>query len=120
MSKQHIHVGTESAERGFERFKDAWHHAEQDTLAETEVHLNYEDLPMLLAVLTPRRLEILKVLRQHGPLSVRALASRVERNYKNVHADMRELETVGLLERTDEGTLRAPWDVIDAHLSLVA
>ncbi len=120
MSKQRIHIGTETDERGFERFKDAWHRAEEGTLTETEVHLNYEDLPMLLAILTPRRLEILKVLRQHGPLSVRALALKVDRNYKNVHVDMRELETAGLLERTEEGTLRAPWDVIDAHLSLVA
>lgn len=120
MSKQRIHVGTESAERGFKRFKDAWHRAEQDKLTETEVHLNYKDLPMLLAILTPRRLEILKVLRQQGPLSVRALALKVDRNYKNVHTDMRELETAGLLERTEEGTLHAPWDVIDAHLSLVA
>lgn len=120
MSKQRIHVGTESAERGFERFKDAWHRAEAGRLTETEVHLNYEDLSMLLAILTPRRLELLKVLRQQGPLSIRALATSVDRNYKNVHADTRALETAGLLERTEEGTLLAPWDVIDAHLSLVA
>jgi len=27
---------------------------------------------------------------------------------------------VGLLERTESGAMLAPWDVIDAHLSLVA
>ena len=120
MSKKRIHVGTESPDRGFDRFKDAWRRADHGELRESEVHLNYEDISMLLAVLTPRRLEILKVLRQQGPLSVRALASTIGRDYKNVHTDCRALETADLLERAEDGTLCAPWDVIDAHLSLVA
>jgi len=62
----------------------------------------------------------LKTLRQKGPLSVRALATTLERDYKNVHVDTRALEEAGLLERTESGTLQAPWDIIDAHLSLVA
>jgi predicted transcriptional regulator len=120
MAKQHIHIGTESADRGFERFAEAWQHAERDELTDTEVHLNFEDLSMLLAVLTPRRLDVMKTLRKQGPLSIRALAKHLERNYKNVHADVRALEDVSLLERTEAGTFQAPWDVIDAHLSLVA
>jgi predicted transcriptional regulator len=71
---------------------DAWQRAEQGELTETEVHLNFEDLSMLLAILTPRRLEVLKTLRQKGPLSVRALATTLERDYKNVHVDTRALE----------------------------
>ncbi len=75
---------------------------------------------MLFAVLTPRRLEILKAVRQQGPLSIRALSTTVNRNYKNVHADARMLITAGLLEKTQEDTVHVPWDGIDAHLSLVA
>ena len=119
--KQHIHIGTESPDRGFDRFVDVWQRVEQGVLSEeAEIHLNFEDLSMLLAVITPRRLEVLKTLRQHGQMSVRALAKLLSRDYKNVHADTRALEEVGLLERTESGTLQAPWDVIDAHLSLVA
>ena len=120
MTKQRIHIGTEAPDRGYERFADAWKRAEQGELTEREYHLNFEDLSMLLAILTPRRLEVLKTLRQKGPLSVRALAATVGRNYKNVHVDTRALEEAGLLERTASGTLQAPWDIIDAHLSLVA
>ena len=60
------------------------------------------------------------MLTNTGPMSVRALATTLTRDYKNVHADTRVLEEAGLLERTESGTLQAPWDVIDAHLSLVA
>ncbi|MFV0276858.1 MAG: hypothetical protein ACK5HY_06700 [Parahaliea sp.] len=66
-----------------------------------------------------RRLDILGTLRQLGPLSARALATTLQRNYKNVHVDTRALEQAGLLERSESGTLQASWDVIDAHLSLV-
>lgn len=120
MNKQHIHIGTEDADGGFKRFVDAWERAEKGELVEPEAHLNFEDLPMLLAILTPRRLEVLKTLRQQGPLSVRALSKQLGRDYKNVHSDSRALEDVGLLQRTEAGELQAPWDVIDAHFSLVA
>jgi predicted transcriptional regulator len=71
---------------------------------------------MLAAVLTPKRLELMKSLRQSGPLSVRALAKQLERDYKNVHADVSALEEVDLVQRTKEKLLVAPWDVIDAHV----
>ena len=53
MNKQHIHVGVEEAERGFERFIETWERAERDQIKETEVHLNFEDLRMLLSILAP-------------------------------------------------------------------
>ena len=120
MNKQLIHIATENPDRGFERFVEAWEQAKQENFNETEIHLNFEDLSLLLATLTPKRLEVLKTLRQQGPLSVRALSKWLERNYKNVYVDTQALETVGLLERTEAGTLHAPWDVIEAHLSLLA
>lgn len=120
MNKQHIHIGVEDADRGFERFVKAWHKAETSETGQAEIHLNFEDFAMLAAVLTPKRLELMKTLRQHGPLSVRALAKQLERNYKNVHAEVGILEDVGLIQRTGEGLLVAPWDVIDAHVRLVA
>ena len=120
MTKHHIHIGVEEADRGYERFIEAWHQAEAGELEQAEVHLNFEDFAMLAAVLTPKRVELMKTLRQHGPLSVRALAKHLERDYKNVHADISALEDVDLVQRTDKKLLVAPWDVIDAHVRLVA
>lgn len=120
MNKQHIHIGIEDANRGFERFVETWKRAEQGQIREAEVHLNFEDLSMLLSILTPRRLEVLRALRQQGPSSVRALSKNLGRDYKNVHVDIRVLEDAGLLERTREGALQVPWDVIDAQVELVA
>ena len=120
MSKQHIHIGVEDADRGFDRFVEAWHKTEAGEFEQTEIHLNYEDFAMLVSVLTPKRVELMKTLRQQGPLSVRALSKQLERDYKNVHADAAALEAADLIQRTEEGLLVAPWDVIDAHVRLVA
>ncbi|MCP4430385.1 MAG: hypothetical protein GY806_05345 [Gammaproteobacteria bacterium] len=120
MSKQHIHIGVEGANRGFDRFVEAWHRAESGGTEPAEIHLNFEDFSRLTSVLTPKRLELMKTLRQQGPLSVRALSKQLDRDYKNVHADAGALKAVDLIQRTDEGLLVAPWDVIDAHVRLVA
>ena len=120
MNKRDIHVGIEDTDRGFERFVETWERAEQGQVRETEVHLNFEDLSMLLSILTPGRLEILKTLRQQSLSSVRALSRNLGRDYKNVHSDVQALENVGLLEKNGEGTLQVLWDVIDAHVKLVA
>ncbi len=119
--QRRIHVGIEKAEIGFERFLSAWERSLRGEASGT--YLTFEDLPTLLSVMTPRRLELLRTLRQNGPLSIRALAKVLGRDYKNVHnvhTDVRSLESVGLVERTADGALNAPWDEIDARLSLVA
>ncbi len=90
------------------------------SVAGTEIHLNFEDFSILLSTLTPKRLELLKSLRQHGPMSVRALAKQLERDYKNIYTDVSALEEINLIIRTEENLITAPWDVIDTHLQLVA
>jgi len=120
MSKQHIHIGVEDSERGYKRFIKAWCKAENNKIEQTEIHLNFEDFSILLSVLTPKRLELLKSLRQRGPMSVRALAKQLERDYKNIYTDVSALEQINLIIRTEEDLITAPWDVIDTHLQLVA
>lgn len=120
MTKQHIHIGVEDANHGLKRFIKTWHQAEDSEINQAETHLNFEDFSMLASVLTPKRLALMKALRQHGPLSVRALSKQLKRDYKNVHVDSAALESVGLIKRTKENLLHAPWDVIDAHVRLVA
>jgi hypothetical protein len=116
----HIHIGVEESSKGFDRFIDAWKRAETGKTSDEVTRLNFEDLSMLLSVLTPRRFEVLKTLRQNGPATVKDLSLTLKRQFKSVNSDTILLEKLGLIERTDENTITAPWDVIDAHLNLVA
>jgi predicted transcriptional regulator len=65
-------------------------------------------LATMLKVLTPRQLEVLKVVHQIGPVSVKTVAGRMKRDYKNVHHDLQVLERAGLVTRSPDGRLRAP------------
>ena len=120
MNKQQIYVGIEDEKTDFDRFIDVWHRASAGEDVAPEVHLNFEDLGLLMSILTPKRLELLRELRSSGSSSVRALSKRLQRDYKNVHVDCSELERVDLIARDEDGLLIAPWDVINAQFQLVA
>jgi predicted transcriptional regulator len=64
--------------------------------------LSFADLPLLMKSLTPARWELLKQLKAEGPLTIFALAELLERDYKNVHSDVSQLTTLGLIEKTQE------------------
>jgi len=66
----------------------------------------------LTALLSPKRMDLLKHVVQHRGLSVRALSKALGRDYKNVHTDVTELEASRLLERDAEGRVTAPFDEI--------
>src|SRR5262245_7824242 len=49
-------------------------------------------------VLTPKRLELLKTIREQHPESIRAVAELTGRNVKNVSEDLELLASLGLVE----------------------
>ena len=114
MSKIQVHVGG-LTDMG-QRFADAWHRAERGNVT-PETHVTFLDLAAMQATLSPRRLELLRHVRQRGATSTRALAAELGRDYKNVHMDVAALEVAGLLVR--EGRkLAAPWDEVQASVML--
>jgi predicted transcriptional regulator len=119
MSKK-IEININSIEEAGKRFIAAWHAAEKSQGLETPSEfLTFEKLEILLKVLTPRRLTLLKQLRSEGPLSVRMLSKKLQRDYSNVHTDVKHLEMYGLIDRNDNGEVFVPWSDIIAHFSLV-
>ena len=114
MSKVQVHVGT-LADMGA-RFAGAWNRAAAGEQV-NETHVTFLALQSMLDTLTPKRLELLRHLHQHGADSVRSLATALERDYKNVYEDVAVLESAGLIVR--EGRkLTAPWSEIQATLAL--
>jgi predicted transcriptional regulator len=55
-------------------------------------------------VLTPKRLELLKVIRDQRPESIRAVAELTGRNVKNVAEDLELLASLGLVEMEAHGS----------------
>ena len=118
---KNIRVEIREEEESAQEFVKAWRRAEAGEPHEKPAErLYFQDLETLLKILTPRRLELLKVLHDAGPESVRALAKRLQRDYKNVYLDVQALERVGLIERTPDKLLSTPWEKVVAEISLAA
>ncbi|MDX9710829.1 MAG: hypothetical protein RBT64_14895 [Trichloromonas sp.] len=121
MTDKKMAIGVGDADATAQEFVQAWRRAAAGEPAEEPMErLYFQDLPTLLQTLTPRRLELLKKLHQTGPSSVRALAKTLQRDYKNVHQDVEALECVGLVLRTADRRLSAPWEKVVAEINLAA
>ena len=116
-----IKIGIGNEQETAQEFVDAWRRTErQEVPASAVEHLYFPDLETLLGILTPRRLAVLKTLHALGPISVRALAKELGRNYKNVHTDIQALERLGLVTRKKDGRPQVPWKRIVAEFRLAA
>lgn len=80
--------------------------------------IGFASLELLWKVLTPKRWEIVRVLAGAGPLAIRAVARRVERDVKSVHGDVQSLLKAGVLDRAGDGRIVFPYDEI--HVDFVA
>ncbi|WP_135827700.1 HVO_A0114 family putative DNA-binding protein [Halorussus halobius] len=101
----------------------------REKIAALERGENVEDMLVLnlpnyaeLARLTrEKNLELLRALAQHDPASIRAAADLVDRDYKEVHRNLNELETLGVVEFEDDGRSKRPvvrFDELEIDVSL--
>jgi predicted transcriptional regulator len=116
MSNVKFTVGGAMEDEASRRFIDAWHRVERgETLHER--HLAFESWDTLARVLTGKRMELLRYVRRNNITSVRALARALNRDYSNVHADVKALAGAGLLDATPHG-VRADYDAIETKIAL--
>ena len=118
--KKQITIGVGDAADTAKEFIDAWKLAERGETVQEKHRLHFENLEVLLKILTPGRWALLKKLHANGPMSIRALAKDLGRDYKNVHTDVRRLENISLIERTKNDRIKVPWDIVEACLLLSA
>ena len=78
---------------------------------------SHEDL---WATLTAKHWALLKALTGAGPLGVRELARRVERDVKGVHTDAQALVLCGVIDKTADGKLSFPYDAVHVDFILKA
>lgn len=75
---------------------------------------------LLWRVLTAKRWEILRALCGAGPVSIREVARRVNRDVKAVHADVTALLLAGVIDRTEAGQVEFPYETVRVEFQLEA
>lgn len=96
---------------------DTWHIAESGN--HVTPRISFGSIKDLFSAITEKRLELLRyVAEQKEVLNVRQLARALDRDYKNVHTDVSELEKLGLIAKDEKGVLTVPYDEIVIHAGL--
>jgi predicted transcriptional regulator len=116
MSDVKLTAGGAFEEEASRQFIDAWHRVERGECFH-ERHLAFESWDALARVLTGKRMELLRYVRRNNVTSIRALAKALDRDYSNVHADVKALAGAGLLDATAKG-VRADYDAIETKIAL--
>ena len=75
---------------------------------------------LLWKVLTAKRWGLLKAMAGEGPLSMREVARRVDRDVKAVHGDVHALLDAGLVDKTENGRIEFPFDAVRVDFTLRA
>ncbi|MFB6179125.1 MAG: transcriptional regulator [Halorientalis sp.] len=126
MTKLKITVGDvgELADRTHERLAAIESGIDPDALDEVEPELRFESYSELFDLLSKQRIELLDVIVNHSPESIRAAADLVGRDYKTVHRQLSELAELGVIEwaDADPGTAKQPqfpYDGLEIDLDLV-
>jgi predicted transcriptional regulator len=82
-----------------QNIKEEWRRAMQGEIKAIQKKgvIIFPSVEILGKVLTPMRLELLRAIINENPKSIYALAKVVDRDFKNVHSDVKVLEQVGLI-----------------------
>ncbi len=95
-------------------FSQAWKSGQGST-----PRISFASEELLWKVLSAKRWAILKAMTGAGPLALREIARRVERDVKAVHTDVHALLNAGLIQRSEDGFL-FPYDGVHVDFMLKA
>ena len=115
-----ITIKTGSLDKAAKEFVDAWRHAEKEGAPDAPIEkISFTDQALLFKTLTPKRFELLEYVHAQDGISIRALSKALERDYSNVHQDVKLLYQLGLMMKDSKsGQYYVPWDVIVTEITL--
>lgn len=75
--------------------------------------VGFENMAQMGAVFSPKRWELVEMLKKTGAQSIYALAKQLGRHYRNVHQDVALLSEWLVIEKDAAGKVFVPWDKIE-------
>ena len=101
-------IGNQSAKDINERLVRVW----KTGKAEPAARLDFLSLDDAWKLLSDKRRAIMHAMAGAGPVSIREIARRVERDVRAVHSDVRLLHHAGVIDRTEDGRMVLPYKTI--------
>jgi predicted transcriptional regulator len=113
----HVRVG-DDVRANLARARETMTALQQGKRPRPHFAVGFAEVEKMLAVFTPKRWELIAKLREIGPVSTAQLARTLERDYRNVHADVAALSEWLAVQRDEEGCVSVPWSEIIVDMKL--
>lgn len=108
MKIKKIFVGVKRLDETMQEAGEAFEHVSEGRTVKKRRAIYFANLKEMRRVLTERRLDILKTIRDQKPSSVYHLARILDRDLKNVLEDLSYLQELGIVAMTKTGTKKVP------------
>jgi len=82
-----------------------------------EPRIAFASFELMWKVLAPNRMALVQAMTGAGPLSLREVARRVDRDVSAVHADVHTLLNAGVLDKLDDGRIEFPYDAMQVDFA---
>ena len=106
MRVKSVKIGIKSLKEMLQDFVKTGKAVERGEKVKKEVGVYFENAEAFGKALTPKRLELLRLIRKHQPKTMHALSRLAGRDTKNISQDLRLLENLGLVSIKKEKTGR--------------
>lgn len=101
--------GDEHREAARERLRRAEAGESGDTIEQdSQFILNFEEFDEIAQLMRTSNLELIGAIVTEQPESIRQTATVVDRDYREVHRNLKELESLGVIEFDDAGQGKRP------------
>ncbi len=115
-----LNIEIRPADDALEGFGAVLQQLEAGNTVQPHFSIGFETVPQFAKVFTPKRWELISMLKKLGAVSIYELAKQLDRHYRNVHQDVALLSDWMVIEKNSEGKVMIPWDEIDVRMPLSA
>lgn len=101
MKVKRIKIGIKDVRTALDEFVKTGAAVERGEKVKKETGVYFTSLEAFRKALTPKRLELLHIVKAKNPASINELARMAKRDIKNVSDDVKYLEQIGLIEKIE-------------------
>jgi predicted transcriptional regulator len=109
MNVRKIKVEIKSVKSMLDDFVKTGEEIERGEKVKKETGTYFTSLEAFRKALTPKRMELLHIIKTERPSSINELARMAHRDVKNVADDLKYLEQIGLIEKKETKSRTAPF-----------
>lgn len=102
MRVKRVKIGIKSLWEGLHNFVKTAKAIERGERVKKEVGIYFENAEAFRKALTPKRLELLRLIKKHQPKTLHTLSRLADRDIKNITQDIELLKSLGLVSTRKE------------------